>query len=237
MFAKARVLLPVLLLLSMAVGAVGAGIDGPEKIVVGAGPAKFAITGATVADLVKSQAKLIWYPRDRVSVWEAATWDGEPYVLVSATASGKFLLAVSYVAGGKIVYVEREVEATGADPPLPPGPQPDPQPDPPPQPGAKLQIVFVVKSSELDNYPRAQQTLLASLTLRKQLEAQGHRFLALVDKDLADSVPAALAPYLRATEGKPLPRIAVAPASGGTIVEYPLPADEAALLKLVGDAK
>lgn len=228
MFGKLRSLLPVLLLVSMAVGAFGAGIDGPEKILVGSGPTKFAITEATVADLVKSQAKLIWYPRDRVSVWEAATWDGAPYLLVSASAPGKFLLAVTYVANGKAIYVEREVEAAQENPPLPPGP------DPQPEPGEKWQVVFLVRSSQLDNLPRGQQALLASLKLREQLASKGHRFVAVLDLDQSEPVPEALAPFRRAAEGKALPRVAVAPLEGGTIRDYPLSQNEAELWKLLG---
>jgi hypothetical protein len=218
-----KVFLVLLLLCSPAIAG-DVAIDGPDKIEAGARPVKYAITGATVQDLVKGGAKLVWYPRDNISVWEAATWTGEPYMLVSAGKPGKYLLAVTFAADGKLVYTEQEI-VVGGDDPNPPLP--------PPPPGGKKQVALVIKSAELDNLPQSQQAIVASLKLRQSLEAKGHRFLGILEANQAASAPPELAPFYKAADGDALPRIAVAPLEGGTITDYPLPATEADLWKLV----
>lgn len=228
-----KLLLTPLLIILLASPLFAVGIDGPEKISVGGVPTKFTIAGATVQDLVKSEAKLIWYPRDTISVWEAATWGGEPYILVAASASGKYLLAITFVADGKAVHIEREIQAGEVPPPNPP----DPPVPPTPPPGAKLQVVFLIDSSTLDNLPQSQRAILASLKLRQEIEAKGHRFIAVLDRHQSEAAPQELAPYFKATDGKQLPRIAVAPVAGGEIQDFALPLTEAELLKLLEGSK
>jgi hypothetical protein len=220
----------LLVLASLAVAG-DVSIQGPDKIEAGSRPTKYTIAGAALPDLIQGQAKLIWYPREGVEVWDAASWSGEPYLLLVADRPTKVLLAISYAAGGKLVYAEHEVTVGGDTPPNPP------QPPDPPVPGGKKQLVFVVKQSELDNLPQAQQILLASLTLREKLASKGHRFLGILEANQAASAPQALAPFYRSVDGDPLPRIAMAPVEGGTITDYPLPADEAGLLKLLEGGK
>ncbi len=199
-------------------------IDGPDKIQPASQPQKYTISGATLTDLVQGQAKLIWFPRAGVQVWDAASWTGQPYLLVTAEKPGKILLAVTYAKDRGLVYAEKEVEAAGENPPQPPEP---------PGPGGKKQLVIVLESNDLDNLPRAQQAIAASLKLRQALEAQGHRFLQVLTPAQAANAPPALAPFFAAVDGHELPRIAIAPINGGPITDYPLPADEAAFWRLV----
>ena len=115
----------------------------------------------------------------------------------------------------------------------------EPGPDPP-TPGQKWQVVIVHESHDLDNLPRGQQVLLASLKFRERLKAVGHRLIAIVDKDTLDAhsrVPEELAAYLSAASGRPLPQICISPMTGGKVRCFPLPADGDAVLKLLEDPK
>jgi len=115
------------------------------------------------------------------------------------------------------------------DPPLPPEPEP-------PVPGVKHQVVIVFEREELDNLPRAQQVIIASLTFRERLAKAGHRLVAVVDQHSqgADgTAPAELTAYLAACEGDPLPRICLAPLAGGKVQDFPLPLTEDAVFELL----
>lgn len=114
-----------------------------------------------------------------------------------------------------------------------------PDPLPPPPPGDKYQIVIVYESNERENLPSGQQVILSSLTFREELKKAGHKLVegGIVDqhiKDAGGKVHATLAPFFNACKGKKLPRLCLAPLKGGTIVTYPLPADEVGVFKILG---
>ena len=129
-----------------------------------------------------------------------------------------------------IQKASKEVVIAGPNPPLPP------DPDPQPEPGAKYQVALLIESGDLDNLPRAQQAILASLKLRDELARRGHHLVGILERDQAKDAPPGLAPFYEAASGKPLPRIEIAPVAGGTITDYPLPADEASLWKILGES-
>ena len=113
---------------------------------------------------------------------------------------------------------------------------PDPPPPPPPPPGQKWQVVIVFERTQLPNLPRGQQVIIGSLTFRERLAKAGHRLVAVVDQHTAGAGgkrPAELAAYLAACEGDPVPRICLAPIGGGKVLDFPLPADEEAVLALL----
>jgi len=106
----------------------------------------------------------------------------------------------------------------------------------------RWQVVIVHERSSLDNLPRSQQVMLSGLGFRELLKKAGHHLVAggIVDKDIKDkdrNVPPALVPYLYAAAGKALPRLCISPVEGGKVREFPLPADAAAVLNLLGKEK
>lgn len=123
----------------------------------------------------------------------------------------------------------------GTSPDPDPGPDPDPDPEPDPQPGRRWQIMFFQESGDLDDLPRGQVELLSSLSLREELAAAGHYVLGVSDKDACSTgtCPVKLRPFWSAVTGDPMPRVALAPIGGGSVKDYPLPADKAGLFKLL----
>lgn len=119
----------------------------------------------------------------------------------------------------------KEVVISGLNPPNPP------EPDPQPEPGGKYQVMFLLETADLDNLPIGQRALLGSLTFRRQLETEGHRFQGVYDLDSKGTAPTDLAPWFQAVSDADLPCMLVAPLEGGTIRRLPMPADEASCLK------
>lgn len=122
-------------------------------------------------------------------------------------------------------------------------PDPDPDPDDPPlPPDNKWQIVIVYESSTLGKLSPEQQSVIKSLTFRKRLAEAGHVILSggIFDKDGIDrnnQVPESLAPFVAAVRDTKLPVLCIAPVASGTVQVFPLPADEDAVLKLLGGEK
>lgn len=146
---------------------------------------------------------------------------------------GKVLVAA--VADGKLVVQEFAWPPGPGPGPTPPdpGPEPKPEPQPDPQPTKHWQVAFFLESNNLDNLTAAQQALLASLLVRKDLEAKGHRLVGVFDPDSAGTVTdPGLKAWFQAAASK-APCVAIAPMEGGTIRVYSLPADKDALLKLL----
>lgn len=142
------------------------------------------------------------------------------------------LVLVAAVAKANTLAMCREILTVGEG-----DVDPDPIDPPEPEPGAKYQIVMFAESAQLDNLGLGQRAILASLTLREELKAKGHKLLGVFDPDLVGpggSVPEASAQWFRAIQGQSLPCIAIAPLAGGDIRVYPLPADKVALWKLLG---
>ena len=113
------------------------------------------------------------------------------------------------------------------------GPVPPPPPPPPPPPGDKKQIVIFYQADKFDNYPQPQRSLLTSLKVREDLVALKHVFLEVLEEAAISTASVQFAPFIAAVQGDPLPRIALVPVEGGKVLDFPLPADYAVLLKLL----
>lgn len=101
-------------------------------------------------------------------------------------------------------------------------------------PKGPLEIVVVEETGDVAKLSRPQVAMLASVTLREQLTAKGHTFRR-IDKDAKNAsgqTPPELAPFIAAA-GAALPAVVVRSKSGKIAVN-PLPADEPALLALLG---
>ena len=162
---------------------------------------------------------------------------GGPVLTIRAKAEQQQWL----VLGGKTIVAAvvdgRLVIQEFAWPPEPgPGPNPGPNPGPDPGPTPKpthWQAAFFVESDNLDNLTPAQQALLASLLVRKDLEAKGHRLVGVFDPDTAGTVTDQnLKAWFAAAQGK-APCLAIAPMEGGTIQIFPLPESKDALWKIL----
>lgn len=113
---------------------------------------------------------------------------------------------------------------------------PVPPPPPPPPPGDKKQIVMFYSADQLDNYPQPQRSLLTSLALRQKLVAAGHQVLEILEAAaIPNTAGGPLAEFGKSVVGDALPRVALRPVSGGAVLDYALPADEAGLMKLLGE--
>lgn len=156
---------------------------------------------------------------------------GGPVLTIKAKAEqqqwlvlgGKTLVAA--VVDGKLVVQEFTW-------PPNPGPNPGPEPGPEPKP-TYWQVAFFVESDNLDNLTPAQQSLLASLLVRKDLEAKGHRLVGIFDPDAMETATdPALKPWFSAAQRK-APCMALAPMEGGTIQIFPLPESKDAFWKVL----
>lgn len=147
------------------------------------------------------------------------------------------VMLVVLLRSGALDQGHATVVVTGGATPDPPAPGPDP---PAPQ---RWQVVIVYESGRREELPRGQQVLLSSLTFREALAEAGHRLVAggIVDQHIKDSrgrVPEALAPYFAAVSAdESLPRLCIAPMSGGAVIDFPLPETEAGVLELLRTAR
>ena len=161
----------------------------------------------------------------------------ENAAIFSSLNQGRFAIILAVAESNQPALCVHEI-AVGNDPgPNPPDP-PDP-PDPPP-PDQKWQVVIVYEMNDLDNLPGSQQAIISGLVFRKALADAGHALVpgGIVDQHIKDKdgkVPTPLVAYLEACEGDPLPRICIAPFSGGDVRDYPLPITEAGVLELLED--
>jgi hypothetical protein len=105
----------------------------------------------------------------------------------------------------------------GGDDPVPPQPEP--------LPGGPYQVMLFYSESQIDNLPQPQRDMLTSLVFRDWLSSQGHVLQEVGDPANfnAGRVPERWKPWLKAVEGDPLPRIALASKDGGPIKDYALP--------------
>jgi hypothetical protein len=104
-----------------------------------------------------------------------------------------------------------------------------------PPPDTKWQVMIVTETSQLDNLPKGQQALISGLVFRDALKAKGHKWLPSPDQDALKVAPERWKPWIEAAEGKPRPTLLLAPVTGGDIRAFPLPADEAAMWKMLGE--
>jgi len=165
--------------------------------------------------------------------------DGKPalnFAVVTIDTAGKATLRVVYAKEGKPPD-EKFYWLTPRDQPPPDPIPPDPiPPPPPPPPDTKWQVMFYVESGDLDNLPAGQRDMLASLVFRQGLKAKGHALVGVFDRQMVGpdgKIPERFQAWYRAIEGDPLPRVGIAPLSGGDVLDFPLPANEAALWKLL----
>ena len=118
---------------------------------------------------------------------------------------------------------------------------PDPinPPQPPTPPGGKKQMVMFYQAETVEQLPLGQQNILKSLTLHQELAKTGHVLIRILDDDTVSSgVSIKLSPWIKAAKDQPLPCIAIAPITGGSVPKvYPLPENYEALLKLLDGGK
>jgi len=231
-------------------------VVGPAEPINAGDYAFLQVTGLSQADLVKASVTVT--PTGPL-LMPLQDWSGKPMLFFSSRKEGSFTVSVSLNAWSQIVDDGYQVVKTAPIAPadeelrksylnssaaLTAAYRPDigsctitvgdgePPPPPPPPPDEKKQYVFFVETADLDNLPKAQRDMLASLTLRDELAAKGHKFLGQWDDDTQPT--ANQQAWYDAIQGDPMPRIAVAPVNGGSIVDYPLPANAAELRKLLG---
>ena len=125
--------------------------------------------------------------------------------------------------------IKRVVLGKGATP----GPGPGPNPPPPPPPGGPYQVVMVYDEQQLDNLPVAQRDLLTSMVAQGKIAQAGHVIQGVFAAQSIQNQSGKLAPFFKEVLGKQMPRLAVAPISGGAVREYPLPASLAELEALL----
>lgn len=125
---RSRLCLMIVLVSLLAATAAAAeiAIDGPKETVVGTRPTRLNIVGIKVADLIAGGAGTSVYPRD-AEAWDAASWNGDAYLLFWANKAGTYLVEVAFVHQGKLVWLKHEIAAKG-DGPNPPPPPPPPNP-------------------------------------------------------------------------------------------------------------
>jgi hypothetical protein len=114
-----------------------------------------------------------------------------------------------------------------------PEPGPGPNPPKPPLPGGPYQVVMFYDEQQLDDLPVAQRDLLTSMVSQAKIAQAGHVIQGVLSVQSIGSTTGLLAPFIKEVQGDPLPRIAVAPKSGGAVRDYPLPASLADLEALL----
>lgn len=108
-----------------------------------------------------------------------------------------------------------------------------PNPPKPPTPGGPYQVVMFYDEQQLDDLPVAQRDLLTSMVAQGKIAQAGHVVQGVLSVQSIGSTTGPLAPFIKEVQGDPLPRIAVAPKSGGVVRDYPLPASLADLEALL----
>jgi hypothetical protein len=169
----------------------------------------------------------------------------QPVIRYMPTVKGEHRIVVDWNHGQDQLVDAIVQVGKGPDPP-----DPDPDPDPPLPPVSKWQVMFFHEADQLDNLPTAQVDILSGRVFREALEAKGHSFEGCYDVSAVAKTgrtcgpmgcvtPTApdFAPWWAAVKGDPMPRIAIAPLSGGDVRDFPLPADAAAVFKLLESTK
>jgi len=138
----------------------------------------------------------------------------------------KEIVIQSYLGSGRFNESGTSTVA-GVDPviPQPPGPATGPK-----------HLVFFVEADNLDQMPPAQRYLVNSLQARQNLLAKGHRLILVMDDDqLESNTTGKWRPWIDSVRGDKLPRVGIAPAEGGDVLDYPLPVDWKHLMELLGE--
>ena len=140
---------------------------------------------------------------------------------------GNEITIQSYLGSGIVNESAVFTVVGGADPvlPQPPGPATGPK-----------HLVFFVEADNLDQMPPAQRYLVNSLQARQNLLAKGHRLILVMDDDQLESpTTGKWKPWIDSVRGDKLPRVGIAPAEGGDVLDYPLPVDWKHLMELLGE--
>ena len=171
----------------------------------------------------------LWAPPGKHTLKYSGYWVHTKDVTFKDGA-GNDVTITSFLGSG-FISEEAEFAVLGGDPV-------DPPPGPGPTPGEPRQIVFFIEADNLDKMPANQKYLVTSLKARQDLGELGHNVLQVVDDDqIREGVPERWVPWVKAVINDSLPRVAFAPLSGGTITDFPLPADWEGLLALLGGAQ
>jgi len=210
----------------------GVAIDGPAMLDVKEAEL-FFVEGLTIEEF-KSCAVHVRPEANKPRVLVLQTTNNLPVLYVKGMSAGKFdiILDVNIPTKYELVFHALQI-GEGVDPVDPPDPI-----DPPLPPGKKWQVAVVYEKADAIKLPAAQRLMISGLEFRDKLKAAGHKLVlgGMVDQhvtDAAGSVPVDLKPYLDAAKGKVLPRLCIAPLEGGDVLDFPLPATEADVLKLL----
>jgi hypothetical protein len=254
----AKVLLLLLLWASNALADIT--VIGPSEPIPAGGYVFLKVEGLSADDLPGANATV---EPAGPTLMPLQDWHGRPLLFFSSKTAGQYQVTVSINAWAKVID---DASAVVKVAPILPQHKPladafvssasdlsavypsdigscivevDGDPPPPPPPSDKLQIAFFVESANLDNLPIRQRLMLASLTLRQEIEAAGHKLLGVWDDDITgpNGVPERYRKWYEAIQGDPLPRIAYAPLEGGQIIDEPLPANTDELWELIGRGK
>ena len=211
---------------------VGVTIDGPDKLDVKEAEL-FFVEGLTIEEF-KSCAVHVRPEENKPRVLVLQTTNNLPVLFVKGSSPGKFdiILDVNIPTKYELVFHALQI-GEGVDPVDPPDPI-----DPPLPPGKKWQVAVVYEKEDAIKLPAAQRLIISGLKFRDKLKAAGHKLVpgGIIDQHIVDadgSVPADLKPYLDAAKGKVMPRLCIAPISGGDVLDFPLPATEADVLELL----
>jgi hypothetical protein len=190
-------------------GQIPPALAGPAAPVPAGQLVQLSLTGLTLEQAKRSQ--VVHYPRDGVTLFPAATWQGTPVIFFTATHPARYLVVICYpAADGSVAKIESELDVKG-------GPQPNPPlPPEPPAPGEKIapgKLWLIVILPDLTRQTPSQAKILASPQLHKLLDAKGNHF-RWVD---AKTAPPDIAPYLAVADG--LPRALVASAEAAAVAK------------------
>jgi len=223
-------LLGLMALLSIGSAEAAVVIVGPSQLDAGT-PVFLQVSGLPPANAKDLRSEV--FPKSpQVMFVQLFDGAGQPVLFFWASKQQRYAIILDVNIPGAYQLLIHEI-AVGVDP----GPDPDPDPDP--DPNGKYQIVIFAESGSLDNLPTGQREITASLILRQELSAAGHRLLGVFDPEITGpgGLPEWCKPWWAAVQGDPLPRIALASVAGGAVKDFALPADVAALWKLLGNGQ
>jgi hypothetical protein len=160
---------------------------------------------------------------------------GSGFVIVALTdkSAGVIRVTVTAPPGPKPNPIP-PVPDPGPEPPPPGPPPPDPVPPAPPGP-VTPQKLWVVIVEETADAVATRGAFLSDQTLRKFMEAHGHRW-RVVDKDVVGTdgkPPEDVQRFLADARARKLPMLYLVNAKGQTVHQEPVPATAAELLTLL----
>ena len=163
---------------------------------------------------------------DREFLLLAKSVDGRT-VIVQPTKEGRYSAMLVLLIGGQLAQDQTTFDV--GEQPEPPDP---PDPPDPPNPDAKWQVMFFSERADALGYPKEQRQMLSSQSFRDELESRGHIFKGSFDDD-AQILDPLMKIWFDEIRGDLMPRVAIAPTTGGKVKDYPLPTTIAELWKLL----